>query len=249
MPEMDLPPGLIDLLDLLGRQIPDFLGVRHPCDPPRVAGTGDAHDPLGYRPEDEDACLVDVHSGFRRELLGETGEDGLNRPAGRVSVDRREGGVALSDDGVFRVGLDEWVEVREDVGVELDLYEGASALAQVTSNPKCLCVVGVGADWEAFPHGIATTLTVHDRLDLRDSHDRLDIHWAEVTDSQGAPLERPVRNERLEVSPELSELALLGDVGVMDEQQVWDGLQRVERAFHRRSDLFQADGRLMELPD
>jgi hypothetical protein len=49
-------------------------------------------------------------------------------------MDRREGGVALSDDRVLRVGLEEWVEVREDVRVELDLYEGTSATANLTSN-------------------------------------------------------------------------------------------------------------------
>jgi hypothetical protein len=59
-----------------------------------------------------------------------------------VSVDRREGGVALRDDGVLRVGLDEWVEVREDVGVELDLCEGVLALANLASQ---ICPVNLSS--------------------------------------------------------------------------------------------------------
>lgn len=67
-----------------------------------------------------------------------------------------------------------------------------------------------------------STLTVHSRLDLGDLQDLLQILRPEVANSQRSALERAVLDERLEDLPEHGDLALGGDEGGVDEEEVGD---------------------------
>lgn len=85
-------------------------------------------------------------------------------------------------------------------------------------------------------------LTVQHRLDARDAEHLLQILGAVIRDAEGDALEGTVKNEVLEVGPELGNLALLGHEGVVDEEYVGLAAQLLERLLDRLSDVLLGRG-------
>lgn len=104
MPEVDLPPRLLDLLELGVREIGQRIHLDELLDVIGVARGRDGHDALLDRPEEQDRGVVDGLAGVFGESLGDPLQDGLEGSAGRVTQERRERPVGLGDDAVL--GLD-----------------------------------------------------------------------------------------------------------------------------------------------
>lgn len=86
------------------------------------------------------------------------------------------------------------------------------------------------------------TLTVRNRLDTGNLEDSLEVLGTEVADTERDTLEGTVKDQVLEVGPELGNGALLGHVGVVDEEEVRLGAETLERLDDRLADVGGSGG-------
>lgn len=85
---------------------------------------------------------------------------------------------------------------------------------------------------------VETGRTVTDRLDRGDLHDLLDVLGSEVAEAQRATLQSPVMDQCLEVSPELPDLPVFRDEGVVNQQQIRNGTEASDRFLDAALDIF-----------
>jgi hypothetical protein len=122
VPEVDLAPGVRDLLHLLGRERREALRERDLLDVLRAAARGDGDGAGRARPEQQHVRVVDGLARFFGQALRDAREDRAERAAAaRVPHGGRERAVRLRHDPVLRVDLEDRLEVREKVRVVLDL--------------------------------------------------------------------------------------------------------------------------------
>jgi hypothetical protein len=110
------------------------------------------------------------------------------------------------------------LKVGKDVGMVLELY-----IPQ--SGPKDASL------------DVETGRTVTDRLDRGDLHDLLDVLGSEVAEAQRTALKSAVMDQCLEVSPELPDLPVFRDEGVVNQQQIRNGTEAGDRFLDAALDI------------
>lgn len=80
-------------------------------------------------------------------------------------------------------------------------------------------------------------LTMRSRLDPRHRQNLLDMLRLEIRYAQAGSLERPILNQVLQNRPKLPDLALLGNVGGVDEQQVGRTTELVDSGLNGFADI------------
>ena len=114
MAEVDLLAGLVDVADILLREVLEAVDSGDLGNVVGVAAGRDGHDALLDGPEQEHRGRVDALA------LGDALQDGLEG-ALLVTQDRGERAVCLGHDAVLGLQGAEGLELREEVGVELEL--------------------------------------------------------------------------------------------------------------------------------
>ena len=115
LPKVNLSARLVNLADLVLRQISHAVQLRHFANAPLVAARRDAHAAFGHDPQQQYARLVHAAANVGRDAR----EDRVERAA-RVPGGGHERRVRLRDDPVLLVQRQEGRDVRRDVGVVFD---------------------------------------------------------------------------------------------------------------------------------
>jgi hypothetical protein len=115
--EVDLPPCLLNLLDLILRQAGQLLRRCHLLNVLLLGARSNRNDTLGPDPQNECLLGIDLLAGFLGKTSGDTLEDGFNGTASGVAKEGGETAVGLGDNVVFFVDGKDRVDVLEDVWV------------------------------------------------------------------------------------------------------------------------------------
>lgn len=116
---MDLPAGLVNVLDILLSEIGEVIDSSNLADIFGVVAASDCHHALLDSPEEEDASLV--HAKTSSNAL-----ENRNEWSALVTKDWCQWAIRLRHDPVLLLQFKERLELREEVWVELEFYSQPS---------------------------------------------------------------------------------------------------------------------------